>query len=249
VSDSAHAPACWRTPEMVSSYLESREALIPMLGVMEDLLRRLLARAPRPIERFLDLGAGGGQMSAIVREDRPAEAVMVDFSEPMLEAARRRGAGEHGWHVVRGDLSDPGWLESLPPGRFDAVVSGLAIHHLPSARKPELFAEVHELLQPGGIFVNLDYVTQPGPLAGLWDEEMLAVAVRADHLHGHGHARSEQEVEADIFDDSGEDRPDTAEDQVAWLRQSGFEPADVYFKWAEAAVFGGLRPITPQEAR
>ena len=145
--------------------------------------------------------------------------------------------------MLRGDLGDPGWRAALPAGRFDAVLSGLAIHHLPSARKRALLAEVHDLLEPGGIFVNMDYVTQRGPLAGLWDEEMLAAAARAEHAHGG--TRSEQELDAEIFDDSAEDRPDTAEDQVAWLREAGFEPADVYFKWAEAAVFGGLRPPTP----
>jgi tRNA (cmo5U34)-methyltransferase len=237
------ASAGWRAPELAGSYLEGRETLIPMLDVMEDLVRRLLTRAPRPIGRFLDLGCGGGAMSDLVRSINPAEAVLVDFSEPMLEAARRRRGDGEGWHVARGDLGDPGWREELPVKRYDAVVSGLAIHHLPAARKRALFEEVHDLLEPGGMFVNLDYVTQHGPLAGLWDDEMLAAAVRADRHRGGD--RSQEEVEADIFDDSGEDRPDTAEDQVAWLREAGFDPADVYFKWAEAAVFGGLRPATP----
>jgi tRNA (cmo5U34)-methyltransferase len=235
------AAAGWRAPELAGSYLEGRETLIPMLGVMEDLVRRLLSRAPRQIARFLDIGAGGGAMSAIVRTVAPdAEAVLVDFSEPMLDAARRRGGDGAGWTVLQGDLSQPSWRDGLPGEAYDVVVSGLAIHHLSSARKRELFGEVQALLEPGGMFVNMDYVIQPGPLAGVWDEEMLAAAVRADRAHG-GH-RSEAEVEADLFDDSGEDRPDTAEDQVAWLREVGFDPADVYFKWAEAAVFGGLRP-------
>jgi len=211
-----------------------------MLDVMEDLVRRLLERAPRPIERFLDLGCGAGAMSVLVGSLAPAaDAVLLDFSEPMLAQAQRAGE-QCGWQVVRGDLADPGWREALPAGRYDAVVSGLAIHHLPAERKRGLFAEVHALLEPGGMFVNLDYVIQHGPLAGLWDEEMVAAAVRCERARGG--RRSEQEVEAEMFDDSGEDRPDTAEDQVAWLRDSGFDPAGVYFKWAEAAVFGGLHP-------
>ena len=234
----------WRTAEVARSYLAGRDRLIPMLAVMEDLVRRLLARSPRPIARFLDLGCGAGAMSALVRSHAPAaEAVLVDFSEPMLEQARARGGHEHAWQVLCGDLSTAAWLESLPGGRYDLVVSGLAIHHLLAERKRALFAEVHGLLEPGGMFVDMDYVTQPGPLAGLWDEEMLAAAVRAEH--DHGRRRSRQEIEADIFEDSEEDQPDTAEEQVAWLRAAGFAPADIYFKWAEAAVFGGLRPPTP----
>jgi SAM-dependent methyltransferase len=231
----------WRTPALAGEYLEVRETLIPMLDVMEDIVRRLLGRVPRPITRFLDLGCGGGAMSALVRSVCPgAEAVLVDFSEPMLEEARRRGVDADGWHVLRGDLGDPEWCRALAPGRYDAVVSGLAIHHLPAQRKRALFAEVHGLLEPGGVFVNLDHVVQRGPLAGLWDEEMLEAAVRLDRARGGDRGR--EEIEAQMLDDSGEDRPDTAEDQVTWLRQAGFEPADVYFKWAEGAVFGGLRP-------
>lgn len=241
MSDPASSSGGWRTAEVAAPYLQSRETVIPMLGVMEDLVARLLRRAPRPIARFLDLGCGGGAMSALVRATVPgADAVLVDFSEPMLAEAERRGGGAAGWQVVRGDLSDPGWREGLPGGRYDAVVSGLAIHHLPGERKRALFGEVHELLEPGGLFVNMDYVTQPGPLAGLWDEEMLAAATRDEHAHGRH--RDPEEVEQDLFDDSEEDQPDTAEDQIAWLRETGFDPADVYFKWAEAAVFGGLRP-------
>lgn len=247
MSDTGTAPATgWREASLAGAYLRSREDLIPMLDVMEDLVRRLLARVPRPIERFLDLGCGAGAMSVLVGGlASSAEAVLVDFSEPMLAQARRAGEGRS-WQIVQGDLAQARWRDALPARRFDAVVSGLAIHHLPAERKRALFAEVHALLQPGGIFLNMDYVTQHGPLAGLWDEEMAAAAVRAEHAHGGG--RSPQEVEAEIFDDSGEDRPDTAEDQVEWLRDAGFEPADIYFKWAEAAVFGGLRPASTQEA-
>jgi tRNA (cmo5U34)-methyltransferase len=247
VSEPAGAPETgWRTAGLTAEYLEVRKALIPMLEVMEDLVRRLLARAPRPIARFLDVGCGAGAMSVLVGSVAgSAEAVLVDFSEPMLAEARLRG--DERWEVVRADLGDPAWREALPAGSFDAVVSGLAIHHLPGPRKRELFGEIYDLLEPGGLFVNMDHVVQHGPLAGLWDEEMLAAAVRLER--GRGGERSAQEIESGMLDDSAEDRPDPAEDQVAWLRGVGFAPADVYFKWAEGAVFGGLRPARPQEER
>jgi hypothetical protein len=84
--------------------------------------------------------------------------------------------------------------------------------------------------------VNMDYVAIDGPLRGLFDEEMLANAVRAERESGG--TRHEHEV--DLEDD--DDRPDTVEDQLRWLRDAGFEQAEVHFKWAEAAVFGGVRP-------
>ena len=177
-------------------------------------------------------------MSELVLAAQPgSQAVLVDFSEPMLERAGVNLAAYAGrWLTVRGDLNDPSWPRALPEGSYDAVVSGLAIHHIPSERKRALFAEAFALLEPGGIFVNMDYVSISGPLAGLFDEQMLANAVR--HEHDQGGARSAQEVDCEDDDD----RPDSAEDQVRWLCEAGFEQAEMHFKWAEAAIFGAIKP-------
>lgn len=52
--------------------------------------------------------------------------VGLDFSELMLEAAHQRFGGDEHIELVGHDLDEP-----LPaPGRFDAVVSSMAIHHL-----------------------------------------------------------------------------------------------------------------------
>jgi SAM-dependent methyltransferase len=234
--------ATWQRPELVSAFLGERSTIMPLLDVQEDIVRRLLDRHPRAIGRFLDLGAGAGAMSELVLSQRPeAEAVLVDFSAPMLEQVQRRLAAREGkWQIVHGDLSDPAWREGLAAGGFGAAVSAFAIHHLPAARKRALFGELHELLEPGGIFINMDYTLIDGPLRGLWDEQMLSNAIRAERERGG--SRSEQEVERDLADDGDDDRPDRVEDQVAWLGEVGFARAEVYFKWAEAAVFGAVKP-------
>jgi SAM-dependent methyltransferase len=239
VAVSAAAPgASWQRPELAASFAERRRILVPLLDVQEDLIRRLLARHGRAIRRFLDLGAGAGAMSELVLDAHPgSQAVLVDFSEPMLERASAGLAAYAGrWQVVRGDLCDPAWYEALPAGGYDAVVSGLAIHHLPSERKRALFAEALELLEPGGMFVNMDYVAIDGPLQGLFDEQMLANAER--HEHDQGGNRSAEEVDCEDDDD----RPDSVSEQVRWLRDAGYEQAEVHFKWAEAAVFGATKP-------
>jgi tRNA (cmo5U34)-methyltransferase len=234
--------ATWQQPELVNAFLSEREVVMPMLEVQEDLLRRLLSRHQHPVARFLDLGAGDGAMSELVLSLNPhAEAVLVDFSEPMLARAEQRLAGGRGrWRVVRGDLSDPGWRTGVPAGGYGAAVSAFAIHHLPAARKRALFAELHGLLEPGAIFLNMDYVAIDGPLRGLWEEQMLANALRAERERGG--ERSEAELERDLFSDDEDDRPDSTEDQLSWLRDAGFEQVEVNFKWAEAAIFGAVKP-------
>jgi len=241
VSAAATPGAHWQDEELAASFAERRRILIPLLELQEDVIARLFARSEHPVKRFLDIGAGAGAMSELMLraggEDAEASGVLVDFSQPMLARAAVNLAAYAGrWQAVTGDLNDPAWRDALPAGRYDAVVSGLAIHHLPPERKPALFAELLELLEPGGMFVNMEYVAIDGPLRGLFDEEMLANAVRAER--DSGGTRHEHEV--DLEDDH--DRPDTVGDQLRWLHDAGFEQVEVHFKWAEAAIYGGMRP-------
>jgi tRNA (cmo5U34)-methyltransferase len=242
--------AAWQQEELAASFAERRRILVPLLDLQEDVVTRLFSRHERAIKRFLDLGCGAGAMSELLLGAAPgAEGVLVDFSEPMLARAGVNLAGYAGrWQAISADLNDPAWRGALPAGRYDAVVSGLAIHHLPSERKPSLFAECFALLEPGGMFVNMDYVAIDGPLRGLFDERMHANAVRAasspeGSASGGTHREhaSSPEAEVDLEDD--DDRPDTVEDQLRWLRDAGFEQVEVHFKWAEAAIFGGVRPM------
>src|SRR6185503_1718389 len=71
-----------------------------------------------------------------------------------LAAARARFAGDARVSVASHDLADP--VRAL--GSFDVIVSGFAIHHLEHERKQALFAEVASMLEPGGVFANLEVV-------------------------------------------------------------------------------------------
>ena len=83
--------------------------------------------------------------------------------------------------------------DELPAGPFDLVLSALAVHHLDGLGKQELFSRVARVLQPGGLFVLGDVVVPP---AG---------------------------QEGPIYIDWVMDLPDSVEDQLAWLREAGFE--------------------------
>ncbi len=236
--------AAWQQAELVDTFLSERKLLLPMLDVQEALIKSLLERSGRPLRRFIDIGAGDGAMTRLLRSVEPsAEAVLVDYSEPMLARAEQqlREAGAGAWRTVRGDLRDPAWPEALPAGRFDVAVSSYAIHHLPAQRKRALFAEIYEMLEPGAMFVNMDVVAIAGPLAGLFDEQMVANAVAAEHAH-HG-ARSDEQVEHELLADGDDDQPDSLQEQLRWLADAGFAEPEVHFKWAEGVVFGGVRPL------
>ncbi len=235
------APTPWQQDHTAASFLEQRRTLLPLLDIQEQTIGHLLTRDAHHVHRLLDLGGGDGAMTRLALQYAPqAQAVLVDFSEPMLARATERAAtGGYRCTVVRGDMREPGWRSELEPhAGFDLAISGLSIHHLTSQRKRELFAEVLPLLAPGGMFLNMDIVAVQGPLDGLFEEQMRANAKHAAHAHG----RPEQEIDFD----GDEDRPDSVEDQLRWLRDAGFAQAEVHFKWAEAAIFGGVRPQGPQ---
>ena len=109
--------AHWQRAELAEEFLEHRQQLLPLIDVQEDLVRRLFERHGRPVTRFLDLGSGDGAMSQLVRSIAPdAEAVLVDFSEPMLARAGQRARRRRAGAPSARDLSTPAWLEALPGG-------------------------------------------------------------------------------------------------------------------------------------
>jgi SAM-dependent methyltransferase len=171
-----------------------------------------------PPMRVLDLGTGGGALIADIRSVAPdCEAVGLDISPPLLAAARMRFAREKGIHFLEHDLAEP-----LPAdlGRFDLVVSAWVIHHLPDERKQSLYDEVHDLLEPGGSFCNIDLVAMDTP-------ELQARAL---------------EIFASVSDEEDtSDQPAPIHDQLTWMRKSGFVNVDCYWKWLATGMLVGER--------
>ena len=199
----------WSEPGRVDEYL-SRE--IPHRGTAETML---LAALPARVDRFLDLGTGDGRLLELVRSRHPgAVAVGIDNSAPMLARAAEKFAGGPDLDLRTHDLR----LPLAEPGPFDAIVSGLAIHHLEDERKHELFAEVHGLLAPGGVFANLDLV-----------------APSSEQLH----ERFRREIGR--AEDDPSDRLADLSDQLQWLRDEGFGVVDCHFKWLELALIVAVK--------
>ena len=204
----------WTTAEHALRYLDRADAY-PRRAEGE---RVLLEQVPRGAPRILDLGTGDGRLLALLRVDRPEMiGVGLDFSDPMLEAAGERFAGDERIELVKHDLARP--LPAL--GRFDAVVSSMAIHHLEHERKRALFGEVFDLLAPGGVFANFEHVASP-----------------TRRLHLAFYAAIGEPLE----DEDPSDRLLDVESQLVWLRELGFDDVDCYWKWLEMALLVGVKP-------
>jgi len=181
----------------------------------------LLELLPPDPARVLDLGCGDGRLLALVLTARAgARGVGVDFSPVMLERARARFAGDRAVEIVDHDLDAP--LAVTAFGRFGAVVSSFAIHHVSDARKRSLYAEVFELLEPGGVLLNLEHVASPTP------------ALHLDFLERIGES-PETEDPSNLLA--------PVEAQLEWLRAIGFTDVDCHWKWRELALLAGVKPI------
>lgn len=179
----------------------------------------LLDFVPGEARRILDLGTGDGRLLHLLTLDRPhAKGVALDFSPTMLATARARFQEMPRIAVVDHDLDEP--LPDL--GRFDVVVSGFAIHHCPDERKRALYREVYAMLEPGGVFCNLEHVASATP------------ALHARFLDALGITAEQEDPSNKLVG---------VETQLTWLREIGFVEVDCYWKWLELALFGGSKPV------
>jgi ubiquinone/menaquinone biosynthesis C-methylase UbiE len=232
----------WKSQSLAATYLEGVRAAIPLALEQIDVMLRLIAGCGRPVRRVLDLGCGDGVLaSAIVQRLPQAEVVLADFSEPMLEAARKRFSDASGLaHFVLADYGVSSWTEAVAEwSPYDAIVSGFSIHHQPDDRKRAVYGEISGLLNPGGVFVNIEHVSSPTEWLVSLDHEMFI-----DSLHRQHPTRSREEVARLYYDRPDKDANILApvEEQCAWLRDIGFTDVDCYLKVFELAVFGGRRP-------
>jgi SAM-dependent methyltransferase len=204
----------WQSSAHASAYLE-RADRIPHRSAGENVL---LEEIPPSARRILDLGSGDGRLLELVLRARPeASGVAVDFSPVMLERLKGRFA------PARVQVVDHNLDYSLPSlGEFDVVVSSFAIHHLEHDRKRELYREIWTLLEPGGVFCNLEHVASASQYA------------HERFLDAMGTTTEEEDPSNKLLE---------VHTQLEWLRQIGFVDVDCYWKWRELALLVGRKPL------
>jgi len=195
----------WANAEHAQGFLD-RRGQVPQLDVGYAELLEILPADPR---RVLDLGCGDGKVMAMIG----GSGVALDFSPHMLDLARAR------FHADDVEVVEHNLNALLPDlGAFDVVVSAFAIHHSSHERKRELYGEVFQILEPGGVFANLEHVASP-----------------TERLH------TEFLELIDAPEDPSNQLLDV-ETQLGWLRQLGFVDVECFWKWRELALLAGRKP-------
>ncbi len=137
--------------------------------------RRLTAEAVvRPGDHVLDACCGTGDLALAAARAGAREVMGLDFSERMLERARRKAPGAGGqleW--INGDLL------ALPfeDEAFDAATVGFGVRNV--ADLEQGLAELRRVLRPGGRLAVLEITRPRGPLAPfykLWFDGLIPLA-------------------------------------------------------------------------
>jgi SAM-dependent methyltransferase len=126
---------------------------------------------PRPGERVVDLGSGGGMDSllAALWVGPEGRVVGIDMTAEMLERSRRSAAALGFTNVEFRD----GVIESVPveDGWADVVISNGVINLCPD--KLGVYGEVARILKPGGRMMIADIcIEKPVPIDALRDIDL-----------------------------------------------------------------------------
>jgi demethylmenaquinone methyltransferase/2-methoxy-6-polyprenyl-1,4-benzoquinol methylase len=141
-----------------------------MTAGLDQRWRKLAARAVvEPGDRVLDACCGTGDL-ALAAEAAGGRVTGLDFSERMLERARRKSSSVE-W--VRGDLLDLPFEE----GSFDSATVGFGVRNVADLERG--LAELARVLRPGGGLAILE-ITQPRgvlrPFYRLWFDGLVPLA-------------------------------------------------------------------------
>jgi SAM-dependent methyltransferase len=129
-----------------------------------ELIRTHISAANIANPHVLELGLGPGYMARHILERSPAIRYEgLDFSDVFFAVARKTiGDQMHRVTLTKADLLDQAWPQALsqPP---DAIISTWALHDLGSqAAIADVYARCHDVLRPGGILMNGDFIKPDG---------------------------------------------------------------------------------------
>ncbi len=125
------------------------------LGLDQRWRRATVAAVVQPGDRVLDACCGTGDL-ALVASRAGARVTGLDFSERMLERARRK-SGEVEW--VQGDAQQLPFEDTS----FDAATVGFGVRNLDDLERG--LTELHRVLRPGGRLAILEITRPRGLLA------------------------------------------------------------------------------------
>ncbi len=205
--------------------------LIPKYNEMIDSMISVIPFESSDKFKLLDLGCGTGNVTKAAKKKFPNSMInCIDIAENMIQMAKIKleDYDDITYHV--GDFSEVDFEE-----KFDVVVSSLALHHIKTdTDKRNFYIKIYEVLKPGGVFMNSDYV--------LGSSDILSKIYRKKWINYMLLNVPENEVnEKWIPKEMEEDYPAPLINHLKWLNETGYKSVDVVWKYYGYAVYCGTR--------
>ena len=232
----------WAKAEFSREYIDNADICIVerrrSLEILKSFYKHFLKS--RHEVKLLDLGCGDGILAyELMKVDSSLSAVLIDGSGEMLKKAKERLKDFHDIDFIKASFQEI--LErNILQQTFDLAVSSLAIHHLTMEEKSALFRKIFSCLDPDGFFMNIDVVLAPTEnlenwYMSLWQEWI------AEQKTSLGIESSYGDDTMRRYKDNKDNKPDTLDDQLLALRETGFKDVDCYFKYGIFTIFGGRK--------
>ena len=136
------------------------EKMIGWVPFYEDAMHSALPDidGPNQIIHALELGAGNGNLAALIIEKYPDIALtLVDASANMLSSCANRFKNYEGIEYHAGFMQEV----VLPPAKFDLITASYSLHHLEDPEKKMMIERIHQWLAPHGYFSYNDLFIDP----------------------------------------------------------------------------------------
>ena len=178
---------------------------------------------------ILDLGAGTGLFSSLVKEIFPnCELTLTDISAEMLDKAKERFNNKKKVDYLHHD-----YINEALPGNYDVIISALSLHHSTKSELQSIFSKIFTSLNNGGIFINADQV--------LGRTAEIEKAYEASWLkQAEAKNCSSEEIEV-ALKRMESDKTLTLSTQLNLLEKAGFEMVNCWYQYYRYAVYSGIK--------
>ncbi len=241
----------------LASWDRQQEHLLPdreeRIAAIFDVIEAVMGRP----QRVLDLASGPGSITVrLLRRFPQAEATLVDVDPALLAIAEGVLRDDRRVRIIRADLANPRWMDSLDAGGYDAAFSVNSLHWLDEPSLRRVYSDLAGLVRAGGVVCNADpippegvdgliqaldrwsHASRPAMPAGSLDWEDWWQAAAVDPVLGALVAERMERF-------GGESHPPEFVPSMRWhvdaLRAAGFVEAGEIWRHGDSAIVAALR--------